>query len=98
MVFGLHAAARARSRVSQGSTGPSPASSPGRSARRDKVASGAVRVTRLANPRAPRRAGAGGLVLAGAGVLAQEQVQVGAGAQLVRAALQPGGSAAAPRR
>ena len=50
VVLGLAAAAAARSRASHGSTGPRPASSPGRPARRVRVASGTVRVTRLANP------------------------------------------------
>ena len=103
VVFGFRAAAVARSRVSQGSTGPSPDSSPGRSARRVTVASGTVRVTRLANPpaapppaqrrggaRAGRRPGGLRVLGAGPGVLAEQQVQVGAGAQLVHAAVQPG--------
>ena len=47
---GLRAAARARSRASQGSTGPIPAISPGRSASPVRVASGIVRVIRPANP------------------------------------------------
>ncbi|HTQ93682.1 MAG TPA: hypothetical protein VMK84_29725 [Streptosporangiaceae bacterium] len=50
VVFELYAAAAARSRASHGSTGPRPASSPGRSARRVRVASGAVSVTWPANP------------------------------------------------
>src|SRR6185437_2433950 len=63
VVFGLRAAAAARSRASHGSTGPIPASSPGRSARPVTVASGTVRVTRPANPAAPCAgpAGAGGV-------------------------------------
>ena len=92
VVFGLAAAAAARSRASHGSTGPRPASSPGRPARPVRVTSGTVRVTRLANPAGTAPgwpAGAGG-GSRGAGVLAQEQVQVGAGADLVRPAVQPG--------
>ena len=107
VVFGFRAAAAARSRASHGSTGPSPASSPGRSAR---PASGAqrdgqrdpagepARGTRAGPPggwraaaghrppapRPPRPRGAG------PGVLAEEQVEVGAGAQLVHPAVQPG--------
>ena len=50
VVLGLRAAAAARSRASHGSTGPRPDSSPGRPARPVRVASGTVRVTRLANP------------------------------------------------
>ena len=54
------------------------------------MTSGAVRVTRQANPAGAAPRGTV-LVLAGAGVLAQEQVQQGAGTQPVRAARQPGG-------
>ena len=67
------------------------------------MASGTVSVTRPANPpgaaaeraawvAGPAWPGAAGLGVAGAGagVLAEEQVEVGAGAQLVHAALQPG--------
>src|SRR6185437_3810639 len=95
VVLGLAAAARVRSRASQGSTGPSPASSPGRSARPDRVASGTVRVTRPANPAGiwPPAGPARGRLSragAGAGVFAQEQVEVGAGAELVHVALEPG--------
>src|SRR5690348_17772454 len=50
VVFGLAAAALARSRASHGSTGPIPESSPGRSASLVRLASGTVRVTRPANP------------------------------------------------
>src|SRR6478752_1766602 len=50
VVFGLRAAAAARSRASQGSTGPIPGISPGRSARFSRLASGTVRVIRPANP------------------------------------------------
>ncbi|HEX5302957.1 MAG TPA: hypothetical protein VFW50_38785 [Streptosporangiaceae bacterium] len=49
-VLGFAADAAARSRASHGSTGPSPGSSPGRSARPSKVASGTVRWFRPANP------------------------------------------------
>ena len=61
VVFGLRAAAAARSWASHGSTGPIPGISPGRSASQVSVASGTVRVTRPANP----LAGLGGAVLAG---------------------------------
>src|SRR5690349_18172992 len=50
VVFGLAAAAFARSRASHGSTGPNPEISPGRSASLVTLASGTVRVTRPANP------------------------------------------------
>src|SRR5204863_5819072 len=50
VVVGLRAAAAARSRASQGSTGPIPESSPGRSASLVRLVSGTVRVTRPANP------------------------------------------------
>src|SRR4029077_11255827 len=50
VVLGLAAAALTRSRASHGSTGPSPASSPGRSASPAAVPSGTVSVTRPANP------------------------------------------------
>ena len=105
VVLGFRAAAGARSRASHGSTGPRPDSSPGRSARPVRVASGTVRVTRLANPAGtgcrPGRAcpcwlarpsgGAGG-----AGVVAEEQVQERAGAELVHVTLQPGGHSSRP--
>ena len=50
VVLGLAAAARARSRASHGSTGPSPGISPGRSASSSRVTSGTVRCSRPANP------------------------------------------------
>src|SRR5215469_14235557 len=84
VVLGFRAAAAARSRASHGSTGPSPASSPGRSARPAAVPSGTVSVTWPANPPAAPLPGAG------AGGLAEQEVQEGPGAQLVHAALQPG--------
>ena len=106
VVLGLRAAAAARSRASHGSTGPSPDSSPGRSARPAAVPSGTVSVTWPANPPAAPPAGPApggccaappscasgvrGLGGAGAGVFAEDQVQEGAGAQLIHAALQPG--------
>ena len=86
--------------------GPIPGISPGRSARPSRVASGTVRVTRPANPAAPCAGpgdggGASGpcrpwsaavraAVAAGTGVLAQQQVEEGAGAEHVHVALQPG--------
>ena len=108
VVLGLAAAAAARSRASQGSTGPCPPSSPGRSASPAAVPSGTVSVTRPANPppapAGPHRAAAAppphaascagvagvpGPRVAGAGVLAEDQVQERAGAQLVHPAVQP---------
>ena len=71
--FGFAAAAAARSRASHGSTGPRLPSSPGRSARPARVASGTVSVTRAAGPagarRRPCRAGPGrdGSLCPGAG-------------------------------
>src|SRR5262249_8918176 len=105
VLLGLAAAAVARSRASQGSMGPSPASSPGRSARPVMVASGTVRVTRPANaagvaggdgasespgpgPPEPALPASVCVAVAGARILAQEQVQVGASTQLVHATLQ----------
>ena len=87
-----------------GRPGPCPASSPGRSARPAAVPSGTVRVTCPANPPAAPPAGPapGGCCAAppscpsaargraGPGVRAENQVQEGAGAQLVHPAVQPG--------
>ncbi len=107
-VAGFAAEAAARSRASHGSTGPRPGSSPARSARPSRVASGTVRWFRPANPAGtgpppdpggPVRAGrvaravlgrGGAAPVSGAGVLVQEQVQGGPGAQHVHPARDPG--------